>query len=82
MRHMLPSLIALERLELGGPSRKIQENLATGAAFAIGVRIGRENSLLDLLLDAVPLFFRSFSHVWTQNIMVRCQESCNRFSVA
>jgi len=82
VRHMLPSLIALERLQLGGPSGKLQKNLATGAAFAIRVGIRRENGLLDLFLDTVPLLFRGFFHVLTQSIMVPCRRSRNRFSVA
>ena len=81
MRHMLPPLITLERSQLGGASGKIEQPFSARTTFAIRVRIGRENDLLDILLDAVPFVFRRFSHVRSQNIMARFQRSAIVFSV-
>jgi hypothetical protein len=81
MRHMFPLLLALERPLLDGASCKIEQHGRTGTAFPIWIRIGRENGILKLILDAVPLLFWRFTHVKSQNIMACFRRSVLVFSV-
>jgi hypothetical protein len=79
MRHMLPVLVPPQCSLLSSASRKIQQHSPTRTAFSIRIRIGRQNRLLKLFLDPIPLLFRRFSHVQSQNIMARFQRRTQLF---
>ena len=78
---MFPLLITLERALLGRAACEIEQHGRARTAFPIWIRIGRENGILKLILDAVPLLFWRFTHVRSQNIMACFQRSVPVFSV-
>lgn len=79
MNHVIPSRIRVKIIETGGAHRKIEDGVRPGATISFGIRIGRQNLVLNYLLESDPLLFWRLFHVWCQNIIVTCLVGFNVF---